>query len=60
MKVLVTPIPGGVGPGESHDFVLRDLEVTFPKVTQWLGRFLSTRTRRRLLSGRLLPSGRTP
>ena len=32
MKVLVTPIPGGVGPGESNDFVLRDLEATFPKV----------------------------
>ncbi len=32
MKVLVTPIPGGVGPDEADDLVIRDLEATFPDV----------------------------
>ena len=32
MKVLMTPMPGGVAPGEADDAVLRDLEDTFPDV----------------------------
>ncbi len=32
MKVIVTPSPGGVGPGEPDDVVIRDLEASFPDV----------------------------
>ncbi len=32
MKVLMTPMPGGVAPGEADDAVLRDLQDTFPDV----------------------------
>ena len=32
MKVVVTPMPGGVGPGEPHDVVMRDLNATFPDI----------------------------
>lgn len=32
MKVIVTPMGGGVGPGEPDDVVIRDLEATFPGV----------------------------
>ena len=32
MKVVVTPMPGGVGPGEPDDVVIRDLEATFPDI----------------------------
>ena len=32
MKVVVTPTPGGVGPGEPDDVVIRDFEATFPDV----------------------------
>ena len=32
MKVVMTPMPGGVAPGEADDAVLRDLESTFPDV----------------------------
>ena len=33
MKVVVTPMPGGVGPGEPEDAVIRDIEDSFPDVT---------------------------
>ncbi len=32
VKVIVTPMPGGVGPGEADDVVMRDLQRTFPEV----------------------------
>ena len=32
LKVVVTPMPGGVGPGEADDVVIRDLEAEFPTV----------------------------
>ena len=32
MKVVMTPMPGGVGPGEPDDVVMRDLQATFPDV----------------------------
>ena len=32
MKIVVTPMPGGVGPGEPGDVVIRDLEATFPDI----------------------------
>ncbi len=32
MKVVVTPLGGGVGPGEADDVVIKDLEATFPEV----------------------------
>lgn len=32
MKVVMTPMPGGVGPGEPDDVVMRDLEASFPDV----------------------------
>ncbi len=30
MKVVVTPMPGGIGPGEPNDVVMRDLITNFP------------------------------
>ncbi len=32
LRVIVTPMPGGVGPGEVDDLVMRDLEDSFPDV----------------------------
>ena len=32
MKIVVTPMPGGVAPGEPDDAVKRDLEATFPNI----------------------------
>ena len=32
VKVVVTPMPGGVAPGEPEDAIIRDLETTFPNV----------------------------